>query len=61
LRYWPDAFELGISESGLIRRQLDTFARMPWRLLSSPRYAPHSQTAIAVSTGASSGFRPIWP
>ena len=40
---------------------LATFARMPSRLPSSPRYAAHSQTAIDTSTGASSGYNPIWP
>ncbi len=55
------AFAWGISESGLIRRHEETFARTPWRIPSSPRYVPHSQQAIVTSTGASSGFRPIEP
>ena len=61
LRYWPEALACGISESCGIRRQLETFARMPLALPSSPRYAPHGHTAIETSTGASSGYSPIWP
>src|SRR5207249_8195388 len=57
LRYWPQALACGIIESGEIRRQDDTLARIPWRLPSSPRYAPQLHTAIATSTGASSGNR----
>ena len=37
LRYWPEALACGISESGLMRRQEETLARMPLCLPSSPR------------------------
>ena len=61
LRYWPEAFACGISESVEMRRQQETFARTPFVVPSSPRYLPHSQTAIVTSTGASSGNSPIVP
>jgi hypothetical protein len=51
-RYWPDALACGIRLPDEIRRQEETLALTPWRFPSSPRYAPHAQTAIIMSTGA---------
>jgi hypothetical protein len=51
-RYWPDAFACGISPAGEIRRHDETLARTPFRFPSSPRYAPHGQTATTTSIGA---------
>ncbi len=44
-----------------MRRQDEVLARTPLALPSSPRYAPHSHTAIETDTGLSSGLRPIGP
>ncbi|MNC93777.1 hypothetical protein D3C83_104850 [compost metagenome] len=60
-RYWPPAFAVAGIVVPPMRRQLAILARMPVRSPSSPRYAPHSQAAIATSTGESSGNRPIVP
>jgi hypothetical protein len=41
---------------GPTRRQLETFAVIPFVRESSPRYAPHGQLMITVSTG----FPLVW-
>jgi hypothetical protein len=60
-RYWPEAFACGIRLSDEIPRHEETFARIPLRLPSSPRYAPQGQTAMITSIGAVCAYSPISP
>jgi hypothetical protein len=46
---------------GAMRFQLATSTSTPFSSASSPRYSPHSHTAMKVSTGLPSGFTPMGP
>ena len=61
LMYWPVALAAAGSEFCELRRQLEILIRTPCSSASSPRYAPHGQTAMNTFTGALSGFTPISP
>ncbi len=46
---------------GAILVHVDIFTSMPVLMASAPKYAPHDQTAIAVSVFTLRGFRPMPP
>ena len=59
--YWPSALAAAGRAFWEFRRQLLILIRTPCSSASSPRYAPHGQTAMLTLTGALSGFTPISP
>ena len=61
LRYWPLALAAAGSVFGPMRRHDDVITRTPCSSASSPRYAPHGQTAMITSTGQVSGLMPSSP
>src|SRR5215210_6289092 len=61
LRYTPVAFATCGITFGPTRCHEETFARMPLRSPSSPRYVPHGQLMITTSTGLSRAATPSSP